>query len=148
MCQLEYRSDAITCSDCGGALVSGPLPPPKPNIEWLDLDTVLVTDDHTLLLVARSLLEAEEIHCTVPGERLQDMFGFGRMISGYNFAFGFMALQVPRERSQEARVLLGVPDVGKPEAPSGVSYHCPRCKAIVSAEEVSCPKCGAQFELV
>ncbi|HEY3216845.1 MAG TPA: DUF2007 domain-containing protein [Candidatus Eisenbacteria bacterium] len=75
-------------------------------MEWLDLETVLQTSDPTLLPVVRSLLEAEGIPCFARGEQLQEFLGWGRFPSGINLITGPVQLQVPRERSDEARQLL------------------------------------------
>jgi len=70
--------------------------------------------------VARSLLEAEGIPCFVRGELLQEFggYGWGRLCTGYNLIFGPTPVQVPRERSDEARLLLGWKDDAGFEVPT------------------------------
>lgn len=118
-CGLEYREGVTTCTDCSVALTSEPPEgPPQPSAEWLDLETVLETGDAAQLAVARSLLEAEGIPCFTRGERLQEFFGLGRLGSGFNLLTGPVQLQVPRERGDEARQLLGTGELADFEAPA------------------------------
>ena len=110
-CGDEYRDDVAQCSECSVALVSEPpLNAPVPRTEWFDLETVLETGDSALLAVSRSLLEAEGIPCFARGEVIQDFLGWGRLPSGVNLITGAVQLQVPTERSAEARALLEAVD--------------------------------------
>jgi hypothetical protein len=85
------------------------------SVDWLDLETVLVSSDASLLPVVRSLLEAEGIPCFVQGELMQDFLGLGRLATGANQIFGPVEVQVPKERAQAARDLLEAANV----APEG-----------------------------
>ena len=117
-CGLEYQEAVSLCSECGVALEVDPPPAPaEPTAEWIDLETVLETGDVTLLLVARSLLEAEGVPCFARGEQLQEFLGWGRLPSGVNLVAGPVQLQVPRERSHEARQLLRAVEAATLEEP-------------------------------
>ena len=117
-CGLEYQEAVSLCSECGVALEVDPPPAPaEPTSEWIDLETVLETGDVTLLLVARSLLEAEGVPCFARGEQLQEFLGWGRLPSGVNLVAGPVQLQVPRERSHEARQLLRAVEAATLEEP-------------------------------
>ena len=123
-CGQEYREGVTVCADCGVALTSDPPPTPRePSAEWLDLETVLETSDAALLLVVRSLLEAEGIPCFARGEFLQEFLGWGRLASGANLVTGPVQLQVPKERSEEARRLLETADFAAREAPADESVE-------------------------
>jgi len=108
-CRLEFRDDIATCSECGARLTeAAPTDPPEPKAEWLELETVLQTSDAALLAVARSLLDAEGIPSFARGDLLQEFLGWGRLPSGTNLITGPVELQVPADRSAEARDLLAV----------------------------------------
>ncbi len=119
-CGLECGDDVAVCRGCGAALTRDPpVLPPKPEAEWLDLETVLETSDPALLTVARSLLEAEGIPCFPRGELLQELLGCGRLPSGINLVTDPVQLQVPGDRSAEARELLAAVDATVFEPPAG-----------------------------
>ena len=116
-CGHEYREGVTVCSDCGVNLTQDPpATEPEPRTEWMDLETVLESSDPALLPVVRSLLESEGIPCFARGELLQDFLGWGRML-GPNLITGPVQLQVPRERSEEARRLLSIMRSAGLEAP-------------------------------
>lgn len=82
------------------------LPPlPHDEAEWLDLVTVLRTGDASLLLVAKSLLDAEQIPFEVEGEGIQELLGAGR-VPGRDLTTGAGRLSVRREHAEAARELL------------------------------------------
>lgn len=67
-------------------------------------DTVVVFSAGSIaeLLTARMLLTAEEIPFVVEGEGIQDLFGFGRTIGGYNPITGAPRIRVRREDAAAA----------------------------------------------
>lgn len=103
MCGDEYRPGFARCGDCDAILVEEPVqqPPPAP-----DLVTVLETGSQSLLAVAKSILDSAGVPYVARNERLQDLFGWGRLGTGFNLAMGPVRLEVPRDRLEEARVLL------------------------------------------
>ena len=118
-CGQEYRDGVTVCGECDVALTPDPPdPPPGDETEWRDLETVLVTSDPALLAVARSLLDAEGIPTFSRGELLQDVVGWGRLPGGSNLVSGPVRLEVPADRSQEARALLAAVDTPAVEPPA------------------------------
>lgn len=72
-CLTEYREGATECMDCGVPLQPGPPPPPPPSLEEPNVRFVPVRVFRGLQAqfeadLARNLLQAEGISCTVTGE--------------------------------------------------------------------------------
>jgi hypothetical protein len=70
------------------------------------LATVLASGDSAVILVAKSLLDAEGIEYLVRGEGLQDLFAWGRLGAGYNLFAGPAEIVVREEDAERARELL------------------------------------------
>ena len=68
--------------------------------------TVWRSGNQALLVVAKSLLEAEGIEYFPNGERLQDFFGWGRIGTGYSPIVGLIELQVASDDAERALELL------------------------------------------
>lgn len=68
--------------------------------------TLLATGDAVQISLVKSLLTEAGIPYIVKGERVQDLFGMGRLGSGYNFITGPAQIQVPAEYAAEAREFL------------------------------------------
>ena len=68
--------------------------------------TILETSDHGLVAFAKSLLEDADIPCFAKGEGVQDLFGWGRMGTGFSIIAGPIQLQVPADDADAARELL------------------------------------------
>ena len=104
VCGDEYQAGYSRCDKCGVALVEslGPEPEPTP----FELRTILETGDQSLVVVAKSLLESAGIPCVARNERLQNLFGWGSIGTGFNAAMGPIRLQVLRENEEVARELL------------------------------------------
>jgi hypothetical protein len=103
---MEYREAAATCADCGVALVAEPPPEARDEAEWVDLVTVFASGDPSQLLVAKSLLQAEGIPCS-----LHEPMGVGRAVSSPDLALGPVQLQVRPEDVERARELLEAKDL-------------------------------------
>ena len=101
-CGSEYREEFTTCSDCRVSLVDQRPPEPR----FTKLVTVLETSDHALLIVAKSILDGAAIPYSAIGERAQDLFGLGRLGSGFNVAVGAVQIRVPEEYKDDALALL------------------------------------------
>lgn len=103
-CKSEYIEEITFCKDCKVALVKkeelG-----EDVIEYLDLFPVYSPPDASLLAIAKSLLEAEEIQYWVQNEKLQDLYGFGQII-GFNQIFGSPEIYVKQEDLDTAKELL------------------------------------------
>jgi Putative prokaryotic signal transducing protein len=68
--------------------------------------TVLETGDQSLIAVAKSVLEGAGIPSIARNERLQNLFGWGTIGTGYNVSMGPVRLQVLKEDAETARELL------------------------------------------
>jgi hypothetical protein len=103
-CGDEYQPGFDRCADCDTALVEQL--PPEREPEPIGLVTVLETGSQTLVAVAGSVLDSVGIPYVAKNERLQNLFGWGSIGTGFNVAMGPVRLQVPKDREEEARVLL------------------------------------------
>ncbi|HMK91426.1 MAG TPA: DUF2007 domain-containing protein [Thermoleophilia bacterium] len=120
-CRAEYVDGFTRCFDCDLPLVDE-LPPPSrraretravdrsqpdaPPRDDLELVTVLASGDPGLMAVATSLLRSADIPFLVQGEGVQDLFGVGRIGSGFNIVTGPARLQVGADDAADARELL------------------------------------------
>jgi hypothetical protein len=82
--------------------------PPEPG--FTRLVTVLETSDYALLIVAKGILDGAAIPYCAFGERAQDLFGLGRLGSGFNVAVGPVQIRVPEEYKDDALALLAEAD--------------------------------------
>ena len=89
-----------------GARSPDPSRPSLPPRADLELVTVLSSGDPGLMAIAKSLLQSAEIPYLVRGEGLQDLFGVGRVGSGFNIVTGPARLQVGADDADDARELL------------------------------------------
>ena len=105
-CRSEFREGFTQCSDCEVDLVATlpPLPEAHPNPPGLV--TVFETGNPALLAIAHSLLDEERIPYLTQGEGLQDLFGLGRLGTGFSIIAGLVHIQVEPQRADEARSLL------------------------------------------
>lgn len=103
-CRAEYSKNIRECSDCKISLV--PELPPEPKIEYKDLVTVFMSTDSAKLIIAKSLLDNAGIQYWAKGEGLQELFGGGRIGTGYNVLVRPVELQVDQEHSKTAMALL------------------------------------------
>jgi hypothetical protein len=116
-CGDEYQPGFVRCEDCDTDLIEG-LPvvdEPSP----LEMVTVLETGDQSLIAVAKSVLDGAGIPCIARNERLQNLFGWGAIGTGYSVAMGPIRLQVLKEDAETARELLAPhtpPEVDEGEA--------------------------------
>jgi hypothetical protein len=121
ICHAEYVAGFTRCSDCDVPLVEelpsrpkrAPRPKPhdsaRPDLpprDDLELVTVLASGDPGLMAVAKSLLRSADIPFLVQGEGLQDLFGVGRIGSGFNVVTGPARLQVGADDADDAREVL------------------------------------------
>jgi len=104
-CGSEYREGFSRCVDCEVDLVDSP-PPAEAHPDIGDVETVFATGDPVALLAAKSLLEEAGIPYLSRGEGTQDLFGMGRLGTGFSIIAGPMELQVGARRAQEAADLL------------------------------------------
>jgi hypothetical protein len=104
VCGDEYRAGFSQCEECNAALVDAL--EPSPELPPLELTTVLETGDQSLAVVARSVLQSAGIPSIARNERLQNLFGWGSIGTGYSVAMGPIRIQVRREDEEVARELL------------------------------------------
>ncbi len=102
-CGHELSESAERCPACNADLA--PAAEDEKAVP-ADMVTVLESTDPTLIPVVRALLEAEGIRCMVENERLQDLIGGGRIVTGYNIVVGPAYLQVAPEDEEAARALI------------------------------------------
>lgn len=113
-CRAEFRAGIERCNDCGGELLPGDLPPVgSPTNAPPGTVAVFTSGDAGLLALARSILESEGVPFTTSHERLQDLFGAGRLGLGYNPLVGAVELRVAEVEAARARELLS--QVEQPE---------------------------------
>jgi hypothetical protein len=109
----EFNDTALSCSDCGGALVVGPAPSleemrnksrPEPEPD-LELVPVFIVKDEAELLLVESVLHQASIPYLAKGEQIQDLFGFGRL-TAVNPITGPVEIYVAMDKSEDARNIL------------------------------------------
>src|SRR6185369_1813606 len=105
---LEYQDDAVQCSDCEVILVSGPRSEPIKEVHpEIELERVHVAGDPATIPIIKSLLDDAEIEYLVKGEGVQDLFGWGRIGTGFNFVTGPVEFFVASANASTAREILG-----------------------------------------
>jgi putative signal transducing protein len=103
-CGDEYRPGFTRCADCDVDLVDK-----LPDVEEpppFEMVTVLETGDQSLAAVAESILQGAGIPFIARNERLQNLFGWGTIGTGYSVAMGPIRLQVLKEDAEIAKELL------------------------------------------
>ena len=105
-CGSEYREGFSSCADCEVPLVDAPVPPSEAHPDPGDVETVFATGDPVALLTAKSLLDEAGIPYLTRGEGIQDLFGMGRLGTGFSILAGAVEIQVGAHRAQEAADLL------------------------------------------
>lgn len=111
-CGKEYRPGIVACPDCREVLVRE-RPRPSGSVEYVEYVTVLESGDSALLAVLSSMLDAAGIRCRVKSDKVQDLYGLGRLGSGFNLLAGIPKLQVEQGREEEARELLAAAERGE-----------------------------------
>jgi len=71
-----------------------------------DLVTVFQSGDVALLALAKAALDGEGIRYIADGDQVQDLFGVGRLASGYNLVTGPPRIRVTPEDADRARELI------------------------------------------
>lgn len=75
-------------------------------VDMSDLVTVFESGDVVLFAMAKSALDTAGIRYITQSEGLQDLFGWGRLFSGYNFVTGPPRIRVTPENATRAHDLL------------------------------------------
>jgi hypothetical protein len=103
-CEGKFPLYFRICPECQVDLVDQrPGPAPTPNVK---LVRVFVSEKGELTGVAKSLLEGEKIEYLERGERLQDLFGWGRLWTSYNYVVGPAEFWVCEDDAEHARARL------------------------------------------
>jgi len=103
-CSEQVSPEAMTCRKCGAPLLSeGERQAPNPDLE---LVPVFRTADQGRIVLAKSLLESEEIDYMVRGEGVHDLFAWGRALTGFNAVVGPVEFVVRMNDAARARDLL------------------------------------------
>jgi hypothetical protein len=71
-----------------------------------DLVTVFESSDIALLALAKAVLDQAGIRYIVQGEGLQDLFGMGRIGTGFNLITGPPRIRVTADNVERARHIL------------------------------------------
>ena len=80
--------------------------PPAEAPPDLELATVFAAGDPAAVITAESLLAEANIPFQKTGDGLQDLFGAGRLGTGFNILVGPVVFRVPEHFAAEARELL------------------------------------------
>ena len=116
-CRMEYAPGVTRCPDCDVALLEGPPPQARDEAEWVELVTVLETADPSLLMVAKSLLDVENLPSFVEGEGVYEGLGAGRVAEA-DLPMGPGRLRVHPQDAEAARELLAnLQPLDEPEEP-------------------------------
>ena len=105
-CGAEYVAGFSRCSDCDLPLVEAEPHRPLAPHEHRELVTVFASGDSGLMAIAKSLLRSADVPFLVQGELVQDLFGIGRVVGGFNPITGPMRLRVRADDAADARLLL------------------------------------------
>jgi hypothetical protein len=103
-CGEKFPHYYRVCPDCQVDLTDKrPGPAPTPDVE---LVRVFVADDEALVGLAKALLEGENIEYLERFSRLQDLFGWGRFGTGYNYIVGPVEFWVRADEAEKATACL------------------------------------------
>ncbi len=117
-CGQELEPGAGRCPSCGAELPEE-APAGVDEAEWVDLVTVLETADPSLLMVAKSLLDAEHVPSFAEGTDVHESLGAAR-IPEADIPIGPGRLRVHPEDADRARELLvNLQPLGEGEEASG-----------------------------
>lgn len=105
-CKAEYREGFEECKECNTPLVDV-LPQELANQQdYIKFVTAYKTSNPGLIAFAKSILEAEGIEYFIKGEGVQDLFGLGRLGTGYSPLVGVAEIQVDEYELERAKGLL------------------------------------------
>jgi len=99
----EYRAEVAACADCGTPLVDPGGVEETSAAERIDLRRLDEPIDPALAPIVVAMLEEAGIRHDLTGEGVQDLFGAGRLGTGWNVLTGPVRLRVESARLDEAR---------------------------------------------
>lgn len=103
-CSAEYREGFAECATCGVSLVNELPPIVEP--DYIKFVTVYESGDPAFISITKSVLDSEGIKYFFKGEGLQDLFGGGRIGTGFNPLIGPVKIQVDQNDAEYAKQLL------------------------------------------
>ncbi len=103
-CKAEYVKGIYECPECHVMLVEEVPSEPESIPEHIALVTVLETTDHTLIMIAKSILDGEGIPHIVQGDTWQDIYGLGG--TRLRAHLPPIKIQVAKEDEADARAVL------------------------------------------
>jgi len=96
-CNAAAPAGAANCTNCGVALAEAAAP---------DFVVVFESSDPVELSIARSILEEAGIPFATRGAEFQELFGIGRIGTGFNTVVGPTRIEVPSRSGDRAAILL------------------------------------------
>lgn len=110
-CGAEYIAGITICSDCQKPLIAeAPREVKKEHIKFV---TIYKTGDQSLILFIKSVFESENIIYYLRNEAVQDLFGGGRLGTGYNVLAGPVEVQVDERDAEKAGEILAQIEKGE-----------------------------------
>ncbi|MBC8385551.1 MAG: DUF2007 domain-containing protein [Candidatus Cloacimonetes bacterium] len=100
-CKGEFLENINECPKCKIPLIKE-----LSTAEFVEFVTVFTTGDPMLIALAKSLLEEANINYFVKNENAQDLFGLGRLGTGFNLIVGEPEIIVSNEDREEADLIL------------------------------------------
>lgn len=107
----EYREGIQTCADCGATLVEAQPTWTEESVDFEAFVPVVTLYDMATLLFAKSLLEGAGIRYYVQNEQVQDLFGLGRLGTGFSTISGAPVVLVEPSRAEEGSELMATLNV-------------------------------------
>ena len=112
-CGAEYIDGISRCADCEVDLVKQK--PDEQRPEYVNFVTVYETGNPAIISIAKSILDSADIPYYMKGEGVQDLFGGGRIGTGFNPLVGPVQIQVDEKQVSVARELLSELDSSEVE---------------------------------
>jgi hypothetical protein len=113
-CSTEYREGFTHCTDCDVDLIAPPPPAPPDERPAIRLVKVFEGGNPAVIPVLESLFDDAGIEYSTTSENLQDLFAWGRVGSGYNYAIGPIMFYVRTEDESDARALIATLETAAP----------------------------------
>ncbi len=103
-CRAKYGQGLRVCPECEVSLTADL--PPNGELDYVHLTTVLETGSPSVISLAQTILEDNDIECLVKGEHVQQAMGARGASSGFNGLMGAAEIQVRPEDAEAAIDLL------------------------------------------
>lgn len=103
-CRAEFRDGFSRCGSCDVELVNE-LPPEEEQLID-DYSVAMTTTDETMLIIAKSLLDAAEVPYLIRGEDILNVFPGLLIGASSRDSYDMMAILVPKEFAEDATEIL------------------------------------------